>query len=149
VILGKTGQTVTFADKAVVDNAITAYNALSPDAKSLLTAEKTKLDNMKARIDTLGRGSVTLIYPQNVAAGELAGGPIVIFKGRTDGTEVHTVAMAGSFDTCRWLVDGNARGDGPAFTLNAGDYTQGIHQISLELTLDGAVYSKSGSFTVQ
>jgi hypothetical protein len=46
-------------------------------------------------------------------------------------------------------VDGKIKGTGKTFTLYADDYAAGRHQLSLEVTLNGVVYSKSGSFTVQ
>jgi hypothetical protein len=46
-------------------------------------------------------------------------------------------------------VDGFVKGNAGTFTLNAGDYSSGRHQLGLEVTLNGAVYSKSGVFTVQ
>jgi hypothetical protein len=46
-------------------------------------------------------------------------------------------------------VDGKIKGTGNTFTLDAGGYIVGVHQLSLEVTLDGVIYSKPGSFTVQ
>jgi hypothetical protein len=75
----------------------------------------------------------------------LSGGNITVSK--PGGTE--NLAASGVFDTYRWRVDGAVRGSADTFTLNAGDYTTGVHQLSLEVTLDGVIYSKSGAFTVQ
>jgi uncharacterized protein YukE len=51
--LGKTTATVTSGDEAAVDAALTAYEALSADAKALLGEEKALLDSLKARIEAL------------------------------------------------------------------------------------------------
>jgi hypothetical protein len=53
------------------------------------------------------------------------------------------------FDIYQWRVDGFVKGTAKTFTLNAGDYSPGIHRLNLEVTLNGVVYSKSGAFTVQ
>jgi hypothetical protein len=52
-ILDKTTDTVTLNDEAAVNAALTAYEALSAGSKELLTAEKAKLDGLKARIEEL------------------------------------------------------------------------------------------------
>jgi hypothetical protein len=148
-ILVKTVSTVAIADESAVDDALAAYNGLSTAEKTLLTAEKTLLDALKARIDTLGQGSITLVYPRDAASGELSGGSIVIYQGQANGTEQHTLTVAGTFDSYQWLVDGSFRGNGDTLILNAADYSPGVHQLSLEVTLNGGVYSKDGSFKVE
>jgi hypothetical protein len=55
--LGKTAATVAVGDEAAVAAALTAYNALSAEAKALLDAEKTLLDSLKTKIDELKGGS--------------------------------------------------------------------------------------------
>jgi hypothetical protein len=52
-VLDKTADTVGLGDEAAVDAALTAYAALSAEAKELLTAEKAKLDALKAKIAEL------------------------------------------------------------------------------------------------
>jgi hypothetical protein len=91
------------------------------------------------------RGAITVIYPRNEAKDALSGGSISIAK--PNGTR--TLAASGAFDTYRWRVDGVIVGAANTVTLNAADYTTGVHHLSLEVTLDGVVYSKSGAFTVQ
>jgi hypothetical protein len=51
--LEKTAGTVTLGDEAAVDAALAAYNALSGEAKALLTAEKARLDSLTAKIAEL------------------------------------------------------------------------------------------------
>jgi hypothetical protein len=94
--------------------------------------------------DASGSASITLVYPTDAADNALNYGSITI-----SGTQTHNLTVIGDFDSYRWRVDGSARGSGKTFTLDAGEYAPGIHQISLEVTLNGAVYSKSGSFRVQ
>jgi hypothetical protein len=149
VILAKTVGTIAIADETAVDNALGAYNSLSSAAKALLTTEKTLLDSLKAKIATLGTGSITLVYPTDAASRALSTTPITIAKTAGTYQTTHTLTVTGDFDSYRWRVDGSAKGNIQTLVLNAGDYTQGIHQISLEVTLNGAVYSKSGSFTVE
>lgn len=52
-VLGKTETSVTVADETKVTAALTAYNALAADVKTSLTTQKTLLDKLKAKIDTL------------------------------------------------------------------------------------------------
>jgi uncharacterized repeat protein (TIGR02543 family) len=145
-ILNKTLANITSDDKNRVTSALSAYSGLSPEAQALLGAEKTKLDSFKAKIDSLGTGSVTLVYPTDKAY-NLLSGTITISKSGTP--SAHTFTVSGDFDSYRWLVDGSPRGSGKSFTLNAGDYAVGDHQISLEVTLDGGVYSDDHTFKVQ
>jgi hypothetical protein len=46
-------------------------------------------------------------------------------------------------------VDGQIKENSDTIVLKAVDYRTGVHQISVEVTLGGIVYSKTGSFTVQ
>jgi formylglycine-generating enzyme required for sulfatase activity len=143
-ILAKMVGNIATSDEAAVDDALGAYNDLSSAAQALLTGEKALLDSLKAKIDTLGTGSITLIYPTDAADNALSGGSLTIF-----GTQTHTLTVNGIFDSYRWRVDGSVKGSGKALALKAADYAPGIHQLSLEVTLNSAVYSKSGAFTVQ
>jgi hypothetical protein len=86
---------------------------------------------------------LTLAYPADQAAEELSGlTPI------TPDTPITLTANA-LFDSYQWQADGFIKGTANTFTLNAGDYSPGIHHLTLEVTLNGVVYSKSGAFTVQ
>jgi hypothetical protein len=46
-------------------------------------------------------------------------------------------------------VDGTIKENGKTIVLNAASYTTGTHQISVEVTRNGGVYSKTGSFRVE
>jgi len=52
-ILAKTVDNITIEDETEVDRALAAYEDLSSEVKGKLTAEKTKLDNLKSKIQTL------------------------------------------------------------------------------------------------
>jgi uncharacterized repeat protein (TIGR02543 family) len=95
-----------------------------------------------------GKGSITVVNPTDVASGAFTDSSFIIDK-TPGGTNTHTINVTGAFDSYLWRVDGSAKGSGNSLTLNAADYTFGTHQISLEVTRNGVVYSKSGSFTVQ
>jgi hypothetical protein len=124
----------------------TAQNFSSPVTYTVTAEYGSTADYIvTVTVEEPGAGEITLIYPLDEASGELSGGNITISK--PSGTE--TLAVSGTFDTYRWRVDGAIRGSGNTFTLNAGDYTTGIHQLSLEVSLGGVVYSKAGAFTVQ
>jgi hypothetical protein len=56
-VLALTVDTVAIANKGVVQAALTAYDALEADAKALLTAEKTLLDSLSAKIAELETAS--------------------------------------------------------------------------------------------
>jgi DNA replication initiation complex subunit (GINS family) len=72
-ILAKTTGTVTIADKAAVDAALTAYTPLSDPVKALLTTEKTLLDSLKTRIDEIiAAGKKLVIKSQTTDAGNTA-----------------------------------------------------------------------------
>ena len=141
-VLAKTVEDIAVTDESAVDAALAAYEALSAEAKALLGPEKALLDNLKAKIAGLGRGLITLVF--DAASGELPE-PISLSKLNN---EEKILTVSGDFDSCRWRVDGLVKGNGKTFTLKAADYSTGLHQISVELTRDGAAYSKSGSFTV-
>jgi fibronectin type 3 domain-containing protein len=148
-ILTKPVEDITLADEDAVDDARDAYDSLPQAAKDLLGPEKSHLDSLKAKIEDLknGEATITLVYPTDAADTALTYGSIAIYK--TGGPPTHILTVSGDFDSYQWRVDGSARGNGKIFTLRAEDYPTGIHQISLEVTLNGGVYSKSGVFTVQ
>jgi hypothetical protein len=111
------------------------------------TFNTSKFDT--AAVTIKGEGSIILIYyPEDDEADDALSG----LSDVTAATPVPLTALTVTgdpFDTYRWLVDGSIKDTTDTFTLNAGDYTPGPHQLSLEVTLNGAVYSKSGAFTVQ
>ena len=55
-ILGKTVDTVTVDDEAAVDAALAAFDALDSEVQDLLTTQKTRLDNLKNRINVIKSG---------------------------------------------------------------------------------------------
>jgi hypothetical protein len=143
--------TVAVSSGATVNPASGTAKDFTSPVEYTVTGADGKTGKYTVTVTVRGQGAITLIYPTDTdeASGELSGGAIVVVKGQTNGTEKHDLSVIGTFDTYRWRVDGSVRGSGSSFTLNAADYTTGVHQLSLEVTLNGAVYSKSGSFTVQ
>jgi hypothetical protein len=107
------------------------------------TVDTTKSGRVDVIVIPVGKRSFILVYPADKAAGELSGLTAI-----TPNAPL-TLTTNAVFDTYRWQIDGFVKGTAKTFTLNAGDYSPGRHQISLEVTLNGAAYSKSGAFTVQ
>jgi hypothetical protein len=95
-----------------------------------------------------GQGGITLVSFTDAASEELPGWPITIAKAAGTYSQTETLAVLGSFDICKWRVDGTVKGTGSSFALGAADYILGTHQLSLEVTLNDVPYSKSGTFTV-
>jgi hypothetical protein len=95
-----------------------------------------------------GQGGITLAPLTDAASGELSGWPITIAKSVGTYNQTETLYIVGTFDTCKWRVDGTVKGTGNSFVLDAANYILGPHQLSLEVTLNGIPYSKSGTFTV-
>jgi uncharacterized repeat protein (TIGR02543 family) len=91
------------------------------------------------------RGVVTLIYPTDQAAGAFSEAPIILSK---NGGIQYALTVDGLYDSYLWWVDGVSGWYDASITLYASNFTKGTHQISVEVTRNGVVYSKSGSFTV-
>jgi uncharacterized repeat protein (TIGR02543 family) len=71
------------------------------------------------------------------------------FTVRKGGTPASVgISLTGSWTTGDWLVDGESRGSGTGFTVNAADYAVGGHTLQA-LVFDGTKYwSRTISFTV-
>jgi hypothetical protein len=94
--------------------------------------------------------TVTLEGPKDVAEDAFPDTAITLSKSGAGGKlSTQPLAVNGEYDTYRWLVDGTLKEDSASITLNAADYAVGTHQISVEVTRNGAIYSKSGTFTVE
>jgi ribosomal protein L13E/preprotein translocase subunit SecB len=113
-----------------------------------VTAEDGTAETYTVNVTVMlpGQGGITLVSLTDAASGELPGWPVTINK--TGYPQTETLYVAGTFDTCRWRVDGTVKGTGGSFALDAADYIAGTHQLSLEVTLNGVPYSKSGTFIV-
>jgi uncharacterized protein YjdB len=147
-------QTVTWSVEGggtgtVISGNGTLTIAAGEGATSLTVRATSTIDTTKsgaAAVTIKGEGSIILVYPTDAASGELGelSSPITV-------TAAGPVSLTTNreFDTYRWLVDGFVKGKGRTFTLNAGGYSPGAHQLSLEVSLNGIPYSKSGAFTVQ
>lgn len=90
-----------------------------------------------------------MIYPEDAAAGAFPDN-ITLSKSGAGGKPItQTLTVSGEYDSYRWRVDGTIRENGKTITLNAAGYTTGTHQISVEVTRNGAAYSKTGTFRVE
>jgi hypothetical protein len=136
---------ITLSPNATVNPASGEARNFSSPAAYTVTAEDGTVMVYTVTVTPKGQGSVTLVYPDDAAGGDLALTGIVISK--PGGKE--TLQASGEFDSYRWRVDGVIRWNGKSFTLDADHYTIGGHRISLEVTRGGVAYSKSGSFIVQ
>jgi uncharacterized repeat protein (TIGR02543 family) len=68
---------------------------------------------------------------------------------KSGGTGTQTVAVTGSgYTNLRWYVDENIRGTGTSITINAADYGEGGHILTLFVSRSGVTWSKELSFTV-
>jgi hypothetical protein len=107
----------------------------------------TETYTVTVTVEKQGQADITLNLT-DVAREALSGGGITIAK--TSGTykQTETLTVVGTFDRCKWRVDGTVKGTGNSLILDAGDYAEGTHQVSLEVSLKGIPYSKAGTFTV-
>ncbi|MDR2193654.1 MAG: InlB B-repeat-containing protein [Treponema sp.] len=125
----------------------TPFTAATP-----VTAALTVYAKWTAGTDTVpapGRGTVTLIYPEDAAVDAFSDA-IILSKNGADGKPTqHALTVNGEYGSYRWRVDGTIKANSESIVLNAADYGAGIRQISVEVTRNGVIYAKSGSFTVE
>jgi hypothetical protein len=140
---------ISVSPKAAVSPASgTAYNFTNPASYKVI-AENGDIAVYTIRVTRAGQGEVTLIYPEDPATGAFPD-TIVLSKSGAGGKLIEqNLTVNGDYDSCRWRVDGTVKENGKTIILNAANYTTGIHRISVEVTRNGAVYSKSGSFKIE
>jgi uncharacterized repeat protein (TIGR02543 family) len=144
---GASGTTIITSEGILTVGANETASSLTVRATS--TYDTAKSGTAAVTVVGPGQGTVTLIYPEteDVAAGAFSDTAITLSK---DGAKKqHTLTVSGDYDTCQWRVDGTIKADSNSIDLDAADYPAGKHQISVEVTRNGAVYSKAGSFTVE
>jgi hypothetical protein len=148
-------QTVTWSvEGGVTGTSITGGGVLTvaanESAASLTVRATSAFDTSKsgtaAVTVTTGGGSVVMVYPADGASGALVNTDITLSR---TGTDEYTLIVSGTFDSYRWWVDGLSKEITNTIVLNAADYRMGVHQITVEVTLGGIVYSKTGSFRIQ
>jgi hypothetical protein len=140
---------ISVSPGASVDPASGTERDFSGPVEYTVTAENGSTTVYTVTVVFLpGRGGpVEIVFPVDGASGALAGTtPITLSKTEAD---EQTLTVIGTFDRYRWRVDGVVKGNSNTIVLKALDYRTGVHQISVEVTLGGIVYSKTGSFTVQ
>jgi hypothetical protein len=116
--------------------------ASSLTVRATSTHDTAKSGTATVTVPPKGQGRVTLIYPADEAAGAFPDTAIAL-------SATQTLAVSGDYDAYRWLVDGTIKANSASITLNPADYATGTHQISVEVTRNGALYSKAGTFTVE
>jgi hypothetical protein len=141
--------TITVSPKATVSPASgTAIDSTNPVTYTV-SAENGSTATYTLTVIVRGQGDVTLIYPEDPAAGAFPD-TIILSKSGTGGNPTgQTLTVSGEYDAYLWRVDGSVKGNGKRITLSAAGYTTGTHQISVEVTRNGVGYSKSGSFRVE
>jgi hypothetical protein len=120
-------------------------SASSLTVRATSTVDTGKSGTAAVRVIKKEQGKVTLVYPEE-AEDDPFQDTIVLSKSNPD---EQTLEVNGEYDTYRWRVDGSVKGNGKTLVLNAASYSTGTHRISVEVTLKGVVYSKSGTFTVE
>jgi hypothetical protein len=140
---------ISVSPKAAVSPAAgTAQNFTNPVSYTV-TAENGSTAAYTVTLTKAGQGGLTLIYPEDAASGAFTADLTLSKSGAEGKPTAQTFTVNGEYDTYRWRVDGTVKGNGKNITLDAAGYTTGGHQISVEVTRYGVVYSKSGSFRVE
>jgi hypothetical protein len=68
---------------------------------------------------------------------------------KSGGTQSQTVSITGwGYTNPRWFVDGELEGTGNSITIDAADYGEGGHNLTLIITKSGVSWSREISFTV-
>jgi hypothetical protein len=134
--------------KATVSPASGVARDFTNPVQYTVSAEDGTQQYYTVRVTVRGQGGVILVNPTDAASGALSGGGITIAKTAGTYNQTETLGVTGTFDTYKWRVDGTVKGTGNSLILNAVDYSLGPHQVSLEVTLNGVPYSKTGTFTV-
>jgi hypothetical protein len=154
--LARTLDTVAAGDEAAVDGALTAWEGLGAEVKTLLGPEKTLLDSLKARIavlKTLGTDSLSLeIWGANDRGlvQDVLALPVTIAKGAG---EKFTIKAADNLDNIQWSLNGTAipapRGTAGEITIEAASYYAGAsYTLSLYAKKDGIPYLINIPFVV-
>jgi hypothetical protein len=157
--MGNPSQTVTWSvtgggsGTSITSGVLTvsaSESATSLTVRATSTYDTAKFGTATIMVTKTGQG-VTLIYPEDAAAGVGAfPDNITLSKSGAGGKPTEqTLTVSGEYDSYRWRVNGTIKGNGKTIELKAADYKTGTHQISVEVTRDGGVYSRSGTFKVE
>jgi hypothetical protein len=141
--------TISISPKAAVSPASGTPGDFTNPATFTVAAEdgSTAAYTVTVTRERQGAAAVTLSYED--AAASAFPDTIALSKSGAGGKPAEqTLTVTGEYDTYQWRVDGTVRENGKTFVLKAASYTTGIHQISVEVTRNSGVYSKSGAFSV-
>jgi hypothetical protein len=141
--------TISVSPKATVSPASGMPQDFTNPATYTVSAEDGSTATYTVTVTVGGQGNLTLIYPEDPAIGAFPDNIILSKSGAEGKPTIKALSVSGEYNTCRWWVDGSVKGYDKTINLSAADYTIGTHQISVEVTLDGVVYSKSGSFKIE
>jgi hypothetical protein len=150
--LAKTETTITAGDEAAVNDALTAYNALSTAVKALLSAEKTLLDDLKAKILNFPETkSFELSFWVDEDGNLVSNAPTSTDLSKAAGDTL-TVNAAAGFSGIQWSLNGSdipaPRGTAYSISIEATQYLPGTYTLGLRGTKNGIPYSINISFTV-
>ncbi|MDR2192863.1 MAG: InlB B-repeat-containing protein [Treponema sp.] len=127
-----------------------AETAASLTVRAVSTYDPTTSGTATVTVPAPGRGTVTLIDPEDAASGAFSDDTITLSKSGAGGKPAeHTLTVNGEYGSYQWRVDGTVKANSESIVLKAADYGTGTHQISVEVRLNGVPYAKSGSFTVE
>jgi hypothetical protein len=154
-LLAKDTDSITADDEAAVNAALEAYEDLTDAAKSLLTAEKGRLDALKAAIPapagpTTGSFTYT-VWPDDNMGNLLSDFPEYLDISKSLG-ETLTIAAAEDLSDVQWSLNGAnlaaPRGTARSITIEAINYVPGAYTLSLYAEKDDVPYSTIITFTV-
>ncbi|GHV28708.1 hypothetical protein AGMMS4952_13090 [Spirochaetia bacterium] len=153
-ILAKTVGTAAIGDEAAVDAALAAYGLLSVDVKVLLTAEKTLLDSLKAKIEALiaATGATMTVNLWTNDTTILASPSSVTLSRSASHTALITGPSGAEYTNHQWSINGSdvaaPKGTAPTYTFNSPGKGNGIYYIGLQVKKGNAWYSKTITITV-
>jgi uncharacterized repeat protein (TIGR02543 family) len=111
------------------------------------TASTTVTGSMTVYAKWATGGLITL--NPDAGDGAFSQADFTISKSGTGYLTGQTITITGSgYSSPRWLVDGTLKGTGASITIEAADYAEGGHSLSLFIIKDGAEWSKGIEFTV-
>jgi hypothetical protein len=148
--LALTVSTVQLSNSGIVDVALSDFNDLSETVKVLLSSEKGKLDSLKAKIDLLGTGSVTVTFsglPQDETSTVSGGTGTISWTANT----TITFTVSGTFTAYAWVVDGQSVTGAitGTLTLHAQNYSVGTHTVTAKVTTQNEItWSKQARFSI-
>jgi hypothetical protein len=96
-------------------------------------------------VTVAGAGSISVGFT-DLGAGAFSQESFVIAKSGSPASQ--TIALAGTWATVEWRVDGVPQGNGASLTINAADYAVGGHTLLVTVRKDSVPWTKKLSFTV-